>query len=278
MSALASLKAGDLAKSLVALQNDVRNNPADPKLRVFLFQLYSLIGEHEKALNQLNVLRDLSRESLMLVQTYQEALVCESFRNQVFEGKRSPLVFGEPEEWVALMINALHQSDSASAKLLRDKALEMAPAISGSLTLYPNSLAPDSSEKSQVHRFEWIADADSRLGPIFEAIIHGKYYWIPANRVQSVTFERVTDLRDLVWLPAKFQWKNGGETVALVPTSYANTCQSKSDAVRMAKTTEWTEVDEFTYHGMGVRVWSTDENEFPMTTMAMIAFDPNPSN
>ena len=33
--------------------------------------------------------------------------------------------------------------------------------------------------------FEWVADADSRLGPVMEAIINGRYYWVPFARLAS---------------------------------------------------------------------------------------------
>ena len=33
------------------------------------------------------------------------------------------------------------------------------------------------------HGFEWIADADSRLGPLLEVILEGKYYWAPFCRI-----------------------------------------------------------------------------------------------
>ena len=30
--------------------------------------------------------------------------------------------------------------------------------------------------------FDWVADADPRLGPVLEAYIDGKYYWVPLER------------------------------------------------------------------------------------------------
>ena len=27
--------------------------------------------------------------------------------------------------------------------------------------------------------FAWMADADMRLGPVLEAVINGRYYWVP---------------------------------------------------------------------------------------------------
>jgi len=56
-----SLREGDPAAALARLQDDVRARPADAKLRVFLFQLLCVLGQWERALNQLKVASELDR-------------------------------------------------------------------------------------------------------------------------------------------------------------------------------------------------------------------------
>ena len=46
---------------LTKLQDQVRREPANPKHRVFLFQLLAIIGQWERALNQLNVLEEMKQ-------------------------------------------------------------------------------------------------------------------------------------------------------------------------------------------------------------------------
>jgi protein involved in temperature-dependent protein secretion len=133
-------------------------------------------------------------------------LRCEPLREKVFAGQTSPLVFGDPQRWVALMIEALRleaQHAYAEARLLRDEAFAAAPANAGDLNAEP---------------FEWIADADPRLGPILEAVLEGRYYWIPWMHVSALRLSEPEDLRDLVWMPAEFTWSNGGSAVGLIPT------------------------------------------------------------
>ena len=102
-----SLKNGDPAAALLHLQEQVRSKPADPALRVFLFQLLCLRGEWERALNQLKVASDLDAGALAMAQMYGEAVRCEAIRRDVFDGKKAPMVFGEPEQWLALLIESL---------------------------------------------------------------------------------------------------------------------------------------------------------------------------
>jgi type VI secretion system protein ImpE len=274
MSSLLSLRNADLATSLKSLQSEVRDNPSEPKHRIFLFQLLSILGQWERALGQLNVLRDLNAESLSLVQTYQETLNCEALRDAVFSGKRSPLLFGEPEPWMALMLESLKltsQGNIAESETMRDNALQDAPAVSGSLTLFPEK-SGDDIEAAEPLPFEWIADSDSRIGPFLEAIVNGRYFWIPFQRIQSIALEKVADLRDLVWLPVRFEWVNGGETVGFVPTRYVNSQSQTDDHVRLGWKTIWQEAGEGTYVGLGQRILATDADEYPLTKIHKIAF------
>ena len=61
------IRDGDLAGALAALQDAVRKNSADPKLRVFLFQLLSVLGQWNRALTQLNVAGELDAGALPMV-------------------------------------------------------------------------------------------------------------------------------------------------------------------------------------------------------------------
>lgn len=275
MTAHQHLKTSDLDATLKRLMQEVRDNPADPKHRIFLFQLFAVLGQWDRALVQLNVLRDMSKEALAMAQTYQETLNCEALRAQVFAGKRTPLIFGEPEQWMALMLQALQLNVSGSASEasdIRQQALEQAPATSGKLVLFPESPTGDETPVAPESEFQWIADADSCIGPFMEAIINGKYYWIPFQRLASVGLEKVSDLRDLVWLPARFLFNNGGETVGFVPTRYAGSEASDNNQIRLAKTTEWTQVSDDTYRGLGLRLLTTDVDEFALTQIARIEF------
>jgi type VI secretion system protein ImpE len=101
------LRDKDPTGALQQLQEAVRNKPSDSKLRIFLFQLLSVLGQWERALNQLNVAAELDAAALAMAQMYREALHCEVLRAQVFEGKKSPMVFGQPEQWLALLIESL---------------------------------------------------------------------------------------------------------------------------------------------------------------------------
>ena len=101
MLAEESLRAGDLDEALAQLQDAVRKDTANAKLRIFLFQLLAVLGQWGRALTQLEVAGELDAGALAMVQTYREAIRCEVLRTGVFAGQRSPLFFGQPQPCTA---------------------------------------------------------------------------------------------------------------------------------------------------------------------------------
>src|ERR1043165_6084444 len=122
MSAVDALRAGDLAQALADLQNEVRNSPDEPRHRVFLFQLLAVLGQWDRALAQLDVVHSLDPGGIVMVRTYESVLQCEVFRQGVFAGERTPPILGDPESWIAELVEALRLSakgDGEAAQKLR---------------------------------------------------------------------------------------------------------------------------------------------------------------
>lgn len=258
MPAEQSLREGRVRDALAELQAQVRKEPANAKYRIFLFQLLAVLGQWERALNQLNVLGEMDASSLPMVQTYREAIRCEMLRADIFAGRRSPLVFGDPAPWVAFLLEALRLSAEghpAQAQTARDQAFEAAPATTGTLDGQP---------------FAWLADADPRLGPVLEAVVNGRYYWIPFQRIRTVALEQPADLRDYVWMPARFTWANGGETVGLIPSRYPGSEAGADPLVQLGRKTEWLEGDAGVCLGLGQRMLATDQGEYPLLDIRRI--------
>lgn len=253
-------RSGDLQGSLAELQSEVRRRPADAKLRVFLAQLLTLTGDWDRALNQLQVAGELDAEALPMKHTYTAAIQCERLRTAVFGGERSPLVFGDPQPWIALLLQSLTvaaQGRADEAEALRERALEEAPATAGTL---------NGTE------FEWVADADSRLGPILEVLLNGAYYWVPFARISRIQFEKPTDARDLVWIPAQFTWSNAGEAMGLVPVRYPGSERSPEDAIRMSRKTEWRPLGGDAFAGLGQRILTTSAAELGVLDIREMTF------
>src|SRR5262249_29698112 len=187
MSAVDTLKRGDLDAALTELTGEVRGDPANPKKRIFLFQLLCLTGAWDRAKIQLDTVVEMDPESALMAKVYGGAIACEAERRKIFSGETTPTIFGDPLPWMAELCEALRldaKGEHEAAATLRGRAFDAAPTSSGRI-----------DDKT----FAWIADADARLGPMVEAIINGRYFWLPFLRLERITLDDPTDLRDQVW-------------------------------------------------------------------------------
>ena len=252
MQAEELLRDGRLTECLQQAQDAVRNDPANAPMRIFLFQLLSVLGEWDRAMTQLNVAAEMDADAMLMAQVCRPALNAEALRAEIFAGNRLPHIFGEPAEWVARVVQAVqlggdgHFTDAVKT---RNSAFDDAAAIGGTVNDQP---------------FEWIADADPRLGPMLEAIIEGRYCWVPFEAVREITFEAPVDLRDVVWIPARFVWINGGEVVGLMPVRYPGSESSDDAGIQLARKTIWEQRAPDFPTGLGQRVLATDRDEYPL--------------
>lgn len=257
MNADELLRAGRIDDALNTLQEQVRSQPGNADLRVFLFQLLAVMGQWSRAQKQLTVAGELEAKALVMVQIYRAALDCEALRAEVFAGRVTPVLLGEPADWVALLVQALRldgEGQAEAAARLRDQAFEAAPAVTG---------------QANGEAFAWFADADPRLGPVLEVIVNGRYAWLPMQNLRSLKTEAPEDLRDLVWLPAELTLINGGTTVALIPSRYPETPTQGDDAARLARKTDWD-----SDRPLGQRLFATDNGDYPLFELRSLDFDP----
>lgn len=243
---------GNLDGALEELQNLIRSHPDNSRYRIFLFQLLAILGQWERALNQLDVLRDMEDSAWSMVGPYGEAIRCEMLRTEIFDGRRKPMIFGDPPQWMAYLLESLRLTADAQyeqAQTLRDQAFDKARVSSGTIDEQP---------------FSWIADADMRLGPVLEVILNGRYYWVPFEQILAINITGVEDLRDLVWLPAQFTWVNGGNAFGLIPSRYPGSETAQDPAVQTARKTEWIELSENMHQGVGQRMLATDQDDYAL--------------
>jgi type VI secretion system protein ImpE len=260
MTAETLLHAGDPKAALDALQEQVKKQPTDSKLRIFLFQLLAINGQWQRAQAQLEIAGQLDSEAEPMVQAYRDVINCELHREAVFQGKSKPLIFGEPEEWVALLVEAQQafaNGDMETFLSLNAKAFEGAETRSG---------------KINDETFEWLADADQRFGPVFEFIFNGQYYWVPMSRVKKLHTDKPTDLRDLIWVPAEVTWTNGGRLMVMIPARYPR-IEGLSGLSLMSRRTDWEAHTDDIVEGTGQRLFATDQNDYPVLQMRSIEFD-----
>jgi type VI secretion system protein ImpE len=247
-----------VADLLAGALGAVKASPADASARMKLFRVFCLTGQWDRAVIQLDTASGMDAGLAMTSLVYKQAIACERFRAEVFAGSRTPVVVGEPQPWLGWMIEAL-RVESERAQALREQAMAAAEGCPGSLN---------------GEDFAWLADADPRLGPVCEAFIDGKYYWLPFDRIAEIDIEPPDDLIDLVWTRAELVLGNGGSKAVLVPTRYPGSEASDDDSIRTGRRTEWSGSDADGYRGLGQREWVTDRGETALLEVRRLVLSP----
>src|SRR5689334_19069688 len=107
MDAAELLRRNDPDAALARLLEQVRGDPANAKLRVFLFQLCCVTGDWVRAKTQLDTAVGLDDGALLMGRIYGDALACVDERRKVFAGEATPTIFGDPQPWMAELCEAL---------------------------------------------------------------------------------------------------------------------------------------------------------------------------
>lgn len=251
---------GTITDSLEKLKVEIRKEPAKPELRTYLFQLLCIVGDYKSAMTQLNVAADMDEANKLMARVCGPLLNCEVLRDDIFNGLNSPLVFGEPEKWLGLMVQALMldgKKEHEAAAKLREEAIDHAEPIPGTINGDP---------------FDWLADADSRLGPVLEIIVEGRYYLAALSNIKKMMISEPCDLRDVLWLPVSVVWKNEGQSVGFIPGRYHGSTDSE-DAILLGRKTIWNEVYKDVFTGLGQRMLTTDRQDYPIMDVREIIFN-----
>lgn len=241
-----------LGEQLADLTAAIRIKPGSAPLRVHLAQLCMLMGDWERAIAQLQTAAQLEASAIPMAQVYREAIRCERVRERVFSGAIAPSCLGEPLPWFATLSEALSRrcaGENALADELQAQAFATADEI------------PFRMDATEV---AWIADGDSRLGPVCEVIVNGHYYWLPFDGIQALELDAPTDLRDLVWTSGTLTLCNGGKHPVLMPSRYPLSHTRNDDRLARASLTLWDEIGADTWAGSGQRTWITDQGEHGM--------------
>ncbi len=251
---------GNLSAALEEITREVKANPTDMPRRVFLFELLCFAGEWERADRQLDVIGHQGVGTEIGAQVYRNCVRAELDRRRLITDGLQPHFLGEPPAYIDMFLDAfnrLRAGDGAGARETLDRAEEQRPAFAG---MFNGKL------------FQDFRDYDDFFAPVFELIVHDKYTWLPIEHVRSVKIEPPVQLRDLVWMPATIETTDK-EMKAHIPVLYVNSGKHADDMVRLGRMTDWRELGEELYAGVGQRVFAVDGEERTALEIRSLTFD-----
>ncbi|NHZ36673.1 type VI secretion system accessory protein TagJ [Massilia rubra] len=249
------------------LKERIRRTPEDADLRAQLFQVEALRGDWLRAQAALGMTLALNPNAHSLAGTYMRPLACELLRAQVFAGARRPDVSGA-DAAVERLADALQLDaggSDAQAGALRAAAMAELPARSGHLRLHGSDT---------VVPFAWLADGDSRFGPVLELFAGERYLWLPLAQVQRIRFVPPTSRCALVWSHSAIDLVSGKTIHAALPVRYPLPAAVSDQKILTAAYTEWQALaGTGQYLGIGQRMLVTDQDEYALLDIAEIVFE-----
>jgi type VI secretion system protein ImpE len=264
-----------LSARLTQIEAQIRARPAAATHRWALFQLLCVMGDWARAVQQLQVYAQLDPQQGPAAQACRDFIRAERWRAQVLTGRERPgFVFDTPS-WVeglleALRLVAARQLDAAD--LVRERALDQAPLVPA------RSADPD----ADLH-VDWIADSDSRLGPVCEVITAGHYRWLPFSDIAAWRIERPAILLDLVWAPCTLTLTDGSAVPGFMSARYpgSENCQgdsSEHDAIRLGRSTRWRETGRTGIIALGQKTWTTSQGDLGIFELTRTEFGDRAAN
>lgn len=244
-----------IAQAIADTERSIRAEPTAPTHRWLLFQLLCLTGDWARARTLLpaaaHAVAPSKTGAASVAMLYEQLITAEQARDQVFAGLSAPAFLGQAPAWALSLVEALaieSLGDQAAADARREAGLADAPSVKG---------------WTDKGAFEWLADADSRLGPVCELMHEGQYFWVPMDEVSAIFLPEPNRIADLVWTPVSLSLVNGQTLQAHMPARYAGS-EHASDAARLGRETLWREQGSTGTFGIGQKMWMHDAGELAL--------------
>lgn len=277
-----------LQDALSAVEAQVRQQPNDREARWALIELLCMLGLWERTQQQLQSFARLFTEAGNSTQTIGGLVQAEAQRQLVFAGHLLPTPLRGAPEWMNDLARAIHLGLSGQvdqADDLREAALAKATSPAGWCGLQSQDPAQPEPDAKQGLRFEWLADSDSRLGPVLEVMVQGQYRWLPLHDVASLTLRAPQRLGDLIWTPAllKTQARDQQPSALLqvhIPARYPGTEHASNEqgsaqreALLLGRLSRWTDIGRSAVVGIGQRTWMSDQHDWPQLDVRHFEMD-----
>jgi type VI secretion system protein ImpE len=259
----ALFRAGKLAEAVAAANAAVRTAPADLAPRVLLAELLLFAGNLERADVILDAGSSVDPQAAVVIAEFRQLVRAEMARRQLRRDGRLPEFLGEPTATLATILQAtiaLRAGDAAEAAALAQKAESLRPRVTGSI---------------DGKAFDDFRDADDLQAGYFEVLTTtGKYFWIPTERIESISFEKPKRARDLYWRRVNMSVRSGPDGVVYLPALYGDDDPGLSDELRLGQATDWIELSQALVRGAGQRMFLVGDDTVSAMDMTEITFDP----
>jgi type VI secretion system protein ImpE len=242
-------KAGKLQEATAAQLQEVKNKPGDQGKRLFLFELLAFAGDLERARRQIDAVTYEDPDLETAAAAYRKLIDAEEARRRLFRDGLSPEFLVDPPANLQRRlqaVNRMREGRPAEAAAELARAAAETPPAAGLL----NGKA-----------FDHLRDCDDLLGGVLEVMAQGKYFWVPLHQVELLAANAPASPRDLLWLPAHLQMRDGPEGDVFLPALYPGSHEHADDAVKLGRATDWTGAEGEPVRGADLKMFLCGDDD-----------------
>jgi len=255
-------RAGDLSAAIEAATAAVKAAPSDLAARWLLAELLIIRGDHDRADGQLDTIMSLEAGAAATVVPVRHLLRAATARRDFFASAQVPAFLEDgPTPVIRLLLEAfvhLRAGDAARAGAAAAEAERLRPALAG---------------RHGEETFSDFRDLDDLTTGVFEVLTKtGKYYWIPAERVERLEFAKPERPLDLLWRPVRMAVRDAFDADVHMPAVYG-LLDGADDAALLGRRTDWAGEDPGPVRGIGQRTFLLDgEREAGIMELSTLQF------
>jgi type VI secretion system protein ImpE len=254
-------KAGQLQEAIEEQLKAVKAAPADHGKRLFLFELLAFAGDLDRARKQIDVINYGELELDAAVMAYRKILDAEQAQRRLFSEGLAPKFFADQPEHVHARLEALNrlrENRPAEAQEMLTRAYELVPPLTGELN---------------GKRFDSLRDADDVFSTVLEVFGQGGYYWVPFEQIDALAMKAPRFPRDLLWVPARLDLKEGSGGNVFLPALYHGTHAHADNQVKLGRANDWKVIDNGPVLGLGSRTFLVGDDTFSLLEWRELSFD-----
>jgi type VI secretion system protein ImpE len=219
-------------------------------------------GDHGRADGQLDTIMSLEAGAAATVVPVRHLLRAATARRDFFASAQLPSFLDDgPTPVMRLLVEAfvhLRAGDAARAGGLAAEAERLRPALAG---------------RHGEEAFSDFRDLDDLTTGVFEVLTKtGKYYWIPAERVERLEFAKPERPLDLLWRPVRMAVRDAFDADVHMPAIYG-LLDGADDASLLGRRTDWVGEEPAPVRGLGQRTFLLDgEREAGIMELSTVQF------
>jgi type VI secretion system protein ImpE len=258
-------RAGDLSGAISALTDAVKSKPTDEAARTLLAEMLFFAGAFDRADVQLNAISNMHPDKAVSIALWRQLVRGAAAREQLLTDGRMPEFLDPPGAHIQLMMRALIElragAPEAAAELMQ-QAEELRPPVAGHV---------------DGRAFTDMRDLDDLFGPVMEVFTStGKYFWVPLEQIETITFQPPARPSDLLWRQASMAVRGGTDGVVFIPAIYPTMPgdPEREDGLLLGRATDWHELPGGMFRGRGQRSFLIGEENVPIMTISDLTFTP----